>query len=210
MGFEWLVLLLPLLGHVLYGVPPDPEASGEPMVSLHNGDDFSTADQAPHPERLRNLRAVTGSGEVGLHAHGTKEGGVAIDISGVAERPCWVAVETPPVFIEIEAEHFHRYLQHEGLQQVIAQRSAAGQQAKPGREIYSKHVKIALNDADGKPCFLDRAIGLPIEIVPDLPGPVGIGERLSIRVLVDGKPAADLQVRASHRASGNSAARKIS
>jgi len=130
---------------------------------------------------------------------------VAIDTTGVLERPCWVAVETPPVFTEIEADHFHRYLQHEGLQQVIAHRLATGQQAQPGREIYSKHVEIALNDADAKLSFLDGNIGLPIEIVPTRPGPVGVGDQLSIRVLVNGKPAADLQVRASHRASENSA-----
>jgi hypothetical protein len=50
-----------LLAHVLYGIPGIwPAVVGRPAVTLHNGDAFSTADEAPRLERLRRSRVVTG------------------------------------------------------------------------------------------------------------------------------------------------------
>lgn len=121
-----LCLSHPVIGHVLYGLPPDPDQTDEPGVLLRNGGDFSAVDEAPHRERLRNVRAVTASGVTPLPYSGSKEIGVKIDVGLVNARPCWVVVETPKTFIEIEADHFNDYLAHEGLSQVLKTRAATG------------------------------------------------------------------------------------
>ena len=200
-----LCLFLPVIGHVLYGIPPDPDQTGEPDVVLRNGDDFSAADEAPHPERLRNARAVTASGVTPLPCSGTKETGVRIEVGSVSARPCWVVAETPKTFIEIEADHFNDYLAHEGLSQILETRAATGQQHNSGREIYSKYCKTALNGPGGALAFLDTPVGLPIEIVPVTSGPVRAGDALTVRVLVDQCPAPDVQLMASRQADSPSA-----
>ena len=203
MSLEWLVLACaPILGHVLYGIPPDRDESRDSRVTLHNGDDFSVRDEAPYPERLRSIRAVSDDGAVvPLAAAGRRASGVTIDVGSVRNRPCWVVVETPKTFIELEPEKFRAYLQQEGLNEVIRQRTSAGRLDAVGREIYSKYAKIALSAAGGELQLPRRPVGLPIEIVPLLEGVLTIESSLPVRVLVGGRPAASIQVRVSHRAA---------
>lgn len=200
----WLCLFFPVIGHVLYGIPPDPGQTHESWVRLRNGDDFSAADEPPHPERLQNIRAVTAAGTTPLPCSGSRETDVRVESDLVCARPCWVVVETAKTFIEIEADHFNDYLAHEGLTQVSEMRAAAGQSQRSGREIYSKYCKTALNGHGGTLAFLDAPVGLPIEIVPVNGGPVRTGESLAVRVLVDKSPAPGVQIRASHQPATHS------
>jgi hypothetical protein len=202
MDLHWLQLfLLPIVAHVLYGIPPDPEGSGESHVTLHNGDDFSTKDEAPHPERLSSVRAVTAAGAQSLQAQGTKATGVRVDTTALKGQQGWVVVETPPTLIELAPAKFESYLEHEGLNHVLQFRSANGEAELPGRELYSKHTKTALSAGGGAVRFLSCGLGLPIEFVPNHDGPLGQGSKLEVVVLVDGVAAADLQVRVSYRES---------
>jgi len=187
-----------LLAHVMYGVPSRAALAGA-RVSLHNGDDFSLADQGPRPERLR-VRALTAEGGVPLIAQGTPDAGVHVELDGIA-APAWLVVETRPAFIELAPEKFHRYLTHEGLNHVAEARAASGTGALPGREVYSKFVKTAVSAGDGAVHFLAAAAGLPIEIVPVGSTPLRLGDVLEARVLVDGLPAAEVQVRVHRRGS---------
>jgi hypothetical protein len=203
----WLSSGVVVLGHVLYGLPSRP-GRAPARVSLHNGDDFSPADQSPRPDRLQAVRAVTAAGSRDLEVHGTPETGVSVDATGVA-APAWIVVETRPTVIELAPDTFHRYLTHEGLGQVVEARVAAGAEALPGREVYSKFAKTAVSDPTGTVPFLASAVGLPIEIVPLTTAPLMLGDVLHVRVLVDGRPAAGLQVRAHQRASEDQAPREV-
>lgn len=198
MDLEWLVLCLPVLAHVLYGIPPDAEEDGEGLVTLHNGDGFSPADAAPRPERMLAVRAVSHAGVTPLAVSGNQETGVTVDVSAVRERPCWIVVETARTFIELDAAKFHWYLEHEGLDEPIRRRTLSGRQAEPGREIYSKYVKVALNGDAGDLRLRRETVDLPIEIVP-LCAELRAGMRLPVRVLVAGEPAGGMQLRVSHR-----------
>lgn len=202
MDLHWLQLcLLPIVAHVLYGIPPDPEGSGESHVTLHNGDGFSSGDEAPHPERLSSVRAVTPSGTLSLQPLGTKATGVSINLAAVEGRPAWVVVETPTTFIELAPAKFHSYLEHEGLHNILEYRLANGEADQPGRELYSKYSKTALSSSRGSVRFLSGALGLPVEIVPISDGPLGQGSQLEVLLLVDGVAASDIQLRVSYRES---------
>lgn len=180
-----------VVGHVLYGLPV--RRDGRRLVSLHNGDDFQPSDAPPRPERLAGLRIVSADGAMAARAV-AHEGVVAVDVTQVT-APSWLVVETSPTFIELAPEAFARYLGHEGLTAVIAARDGAGA-ATPGREIYSKHVKVAVPDAGAFHAPPPLA-GLPVEIQPE--GPVETGGPLALSVVVDGRPGADLQVRVHHK-----------
>ncbi len=202
MDLEWLFFaFLPVIGHVLYGLPPDPDDPHDKRITLHNGDGFAALDEAPNPSRLLGLRAVSGDGVTPLAAEGSRESGVTVDVSAVDSRPCWVVVETPKTFIELGADRFHGYLQHEGLSEVIASRTSAGRENDPGRETYSKYGKIALNGVDGGLRLRTEPVGLATEIVPLLDGDLSPESMLPVRVLIGGQPGANLQLRVSQRAS---------
>ena len=136
-----------------------------------------------------------------LAAQGSRETGVTVDVSAARSRPCWLVAETPRTFIELEAAKFHGHLEHEGLTEAIRTRMPAGLEHEPGREIYSKYVKIALNHADGRLRLGTDAVGLPIEIVPLLDADLSVGAALPVRVLIGGRPGAGLQLRVSYRES---------
>jgi hypothetical protein len=185
--------------HVLYGLPV---AAGEPgkwHVKVQNGDDFTPADEAPAPQRLAQVRAISQTGVSALEVCGDRETGVDIDASQVEQFPAWVVAQTAPLAIELAPEKFLSYLKHEGLSEVILKREETGQSVKPGRELYSKYIKIALPGEHGAALLPGEAVGFPVEIVPLTSGPLQVGGTMRVRVLFRGSAAAGLQVRVSNR-----------
>lgn len=87
---------------------------------------------------------------------------------------------------------------------MIAWRSQHGEEKKPGRERYSKFAKSLL--LSGTPDDSYRlALGFPIEIIPESnPYSLHAGGELPVRVLVQGKPAADIQLEAAWAENGKS------
>jgi hypothetical protein len=196
MDFSWFDLLwvAPILGHVLYGVPSRSRCAGECHVSLHNGDDFTAGDEAPHPERLASVRGVNAHGSQSLSVLGSRTEGVRVDARVMPDRPAYVIVETSPTWIELPPAKFESYLAHEGLDWVIEERRRMAETDRAGREIYSKHIKVALAGNDGCLSLLGGALGLPIEFVP-----VSSPPNMRARLLANSQPLADSQVRVSFR-----------
>jgi uncharacterized GH25 family protein len=94
---------------------------------------------------------------------------------------------------------FETYLRYEGLEWVIADHSKAGKSVTNIRELYARFAKSLVNvgnEATGQ----DRAVGLTLEIIAE-ENPYGLapGATLPIRVLYDGKPAANLLVKSFNR-----------
>ena len=196
MDFPWLELFLaaPILGHVLYGIPTASAQSGKLRVSLHNGDDFSSRDEAPHPDRLESVRCVTEDKVISLTATGSKADGVEVEVPPFLGGPSVLVVETPPTRIDLEASKFENYLKHEGLDEVIIERHRRGESQQAGHEIYSKHIKVILPDRDAQ--LLSKPVGLPIELVP-----ISSLPHLRVQLLVAGQPRANAQIRVSYRLS---------
>jgi hypothetical protein len=200
--WPWLLAFAPAIGHVLYGIPTG-SGDGRMRVSLHNGDDFAPTDEPPRPDRLRNVRAIGQAGSVELTASGDRETGVFIDAPHDAAM---VVAESVPNFIELSPEKFDAYLRHEGLFTIIDVRAAATG-SKPGREIYSKHIKVALTPREHGSLVL-VPVGLPIEFVADLASALR-SRTLDATVLVNGAAAAGQQARVTHRARDGQVSRDV-
>lgn len=106
-----------------------------------------------------------------------------------------LAYRSNGVAIELEAAKFEAYLAEEGLESVIAERKRRGESARTGRELYARCAKslvVVAGAEDARPADLvgwDRALGLPLEIVPLAdPTTLAADAPLAVRVLHDGKP----------------------
>ncbi|THD69129.1 DUF4198 domain-containing protein [Robertkochia marina] len=113
-----------------------------------------------------------------------------------------VGVSTLPRTIELSAEDFKDYLEHEGLNQVIASREQQGISDRSAKERYSKHVK-ALYQVGVERSGVSDPLGYPIEFLP-IDNPYDIPESgvLRFRLLRKGKPLAGQTVHYSYLNEG--------
>jgi hypothetical protein len=196
MRFLLHLLALPLLAHDLYLMPQRYRLeAGRPVtIAFHNGDDFPVPDRPPKLENVLDGAVVAAHGRSPL-ANLRVDGKVLLAEATLTQAGSAYAISrTRPNLIELQPLAFEEYLRHEGLTGVIAWRSQHQEAAKPGRERYSKYVKSLLST--GQPSdFYREPVGFPIEIVPTQnPAAVRPGARLPVRVLLRGRPAADLQI----------------
>lgn len=109
-------------------------------------------------------------------------------------------VSTLPRMIELSADDFNEYLNHEELMDVIADRKKKGITNVSAREKYAKHVKALLQVSDKKTDHFNTVLGYPIEFVPNNnPYVLSKGDKLSFRLLKEGKPLANQMVHYSCR-----------
>lgn len=89
-------------------------------------------------------------------------------------------------YIELTADQFNQYIEHEGLSQIKKLREQMGIQNQQGREIYSRYVK-ALIHVDGQHMgWKIRPLGLKVEIVPKT-HPCA-GGTVPVQFLFEGQP----------------------
>jgi hypothetical protein len=99
-----------------------------------------------------------------------------------------------PRELRMEGKAFNAYLRAEGVLDVLAGREKAGELEQPSRERYSKHVKALLQVGDSR-SDVSKPLGYPAEIVPlGNPYALGVGAELELLCLVDGVPAAGVNL----------------
>ena len=98
-------------------------------------------------------------------------------------------VSTLPRIIELSAEDFNDYLEHEELTDLIAERENKGISNSSAREKYSKHIKAILQVSDKRTNHFETVLGYPIEFIPlNNPYELSVGDQISFKLLSDGKP----------------------
>ncbi|MFQ5730961.1 MAG: DUF4198 domain-containing protein [Planctomycetaceae bacterium] len=113
----------------------------------------------------------------------------------------WIALDRDVRHITLNAEKFARYLRHENLHAVLKARKAAGEEAMPGRERYSRYIKCLIHAGGKRDDTWKRVLKQRLEIVPLAdPSAVRPGGKLKVRILFEGKPLAKAPVFALHKA----------
>ncbi len=94
--------------------------------------------------------------------------------------------------IELTAEEFKEYLEHEGLDRVVNERNSKGVSDRPVVEKYSKHVKAILQVADLKTEDYGTELKYPIEFIPlQNPYDMKAGDIIDFQLLYQGEPLAN-------------------
>ncbi len=108
-------------------------------------------------------------------------------------------VSTAPRVIELSAEDFNEYLQHDGVLDVLEKRREEETLDLSAAERYSKHVKAVFQVGDERSGAYDAEFSYPVEIIPqENPYELSMGDELEVLVLLRGVPLANQLVYASH------------
>jgi len=112
-------------------------------------------------------------------------------------------ISTLPRTIELDAEAFLAYLEHEELTGIIAARQKQDIADQPAREEYAKHVKAIFQVGDRHSDHYGMVLGYPIEFIPlSNPYDLKAGQPISFQLLSGGRPLAGQTVHYSVRSSG--------
>ena len=188
-----------------------PENS-EVRVRVLNGT-FDKSENSIARNRLRDASVVTPSRRVQLD---TAEWTVTGDTSTFhvhtrGPGTYVIGASMNPTVLELSADDFNLYLREDGIPDVLAERQRTGELEKPAKERYHKHVKAMIQVGSTPSQHYATAMGYPAEIIPvENPYSLSKGGTLSVRTLVDGKPAGNQYVLYGARTPDNKAIEQLS
>lgn len=110
-----------------------------------------------------------------------------------------VGVSTKAKNIALPAKEFNSYLEHDGVLDMLEQRTKDGLLEQDAVERYEKHVKAIYQVGDIKTKDWGTVLGYPLEFVPHAnPYEKYSGEKLEVQLLADGKPLSQQLVYADY------------
>jgi uncharacterized GH25 family protein len=199
----FLTLVVPVVAHDMFLVVPDHDLAPNSAieVSLYNGT-IDKSENTIDRDRMTSVTVVDGAGQA-THPgddQWSEQGNVTIlSFDAGAPGTHVVGVSTKSRIIELSAEDFNEYLEHDGVLDVLGARRKDGSIDADARELYSKHVKTILQVGDRATESWSQRLGYPIEIVPSAnPVELCAGDELAFSVLTDAGPATDQLFYASY------------
>tara|TARA_R110001592_G_C13101294_1_gene744215 strand:- start:646 stop:1470 length:825 start_codon:yes stop_codon:yes gene_type:complete len=198
-----LISLVVLSSHSLFiklksfYLKPDTEA----LIYLYNG----TFDES-HSTLARNRMidvSLVNPGDKIIHPDASawyeKDKQTILSIKTGKEGTGIFGVSTLPRINEYTPEVFVENMKHEGLLEVLAARKKAGEDSKNVTKKYSNHVKAIYQVGDKLSEDYKTVLGYPIELVPMTnPYFLNVGDQLSMKLLINGKPMPNIMVYASY------------
>ena len=178
----------------------------ELMLHLRMGDRLQTEEERPlQKDRVvrfdlfgneavrRDLLALGAEGQMPA-ARTRLESGAAL-----------IVMDRRPQMVTMDADTFNDYLNEEGFDAVAAQRTRLGQTDAPAREVYTRFLKVLIQERDPAAntanTLYKRRVGKRLEILLENdPSQVRSDGRLSVKVLFEDKPLTGAKVFACRRA----------
>ena len=200
--FLFLLLLL-FCSHDLflkmeqYFLPPNHEAS----MSLYNGT-FEKSENIITRDRMLDASLIFSGKRVAIDSSQWVD-----QDSTITQLPfktgaagTYVAgVSTKPRNIELSAEKFNNYLEHDGVLDMLAQRTKDSVLDQDAVESYEKHVKAIYQVGNLKTNDWRTPMGYPIEFVPQAnPYEKYTGDQLQVQLLLAGEPLSNQLVYADY------------
>lgn len=184
----------PLAAHEFWVTPSLWRAEHGARVSIlaNVGDRFPNGSSFTAPERIDRARLVGPGIDQTIAAPYRRDGdSLAADVilPSLAGTYAGVFIVKPRVG-EKTGPIFEEHLKHQGLDDVAAERARRNETQQTVRERYSRYGKTLVQvGAGGDDSVVTRPLGLKIELVP-LSNPMRLrpGDRLRVRLLLDGQP----------------------
>ncbi len=97
--------------------------------------------------------------------------------------------------LDLTADEFKEYLEHEGLDRMVRERQGKGLAGQDVTEKYSKHVKAILQVGDETTEDYYGELGYPIEFIPlQNPYDLSVGEMIEFKLIYKDEPLANAVV----------------
>lgn len=159
-------------------------------IQLFNGT-FEQSDNVIDRNRMLDASLVGNGQRMPIDTNQwSDQGGMTLLDFQTGEAGTWVmGVSTRARNIEMDAEAFNRYLEHDGVLDMIAQREANNTLDSSAVEKYSKHVKTIFQVGEELTADWQTKLGYPIEFIP-LANPYEMhpGHDLSVKLLWQDQP----------------------
>ena len=203
-GLVFLVLSILLLSsHDLYlkletyFLEPHQKAS----LSLYNGT-FESSENIITRDRMLDASIVSHGQSVSIDSSDWQDLDSTITYLDftVGEPGTYVAgVSTKARNIELSAEKFNSYLEHDGVLDMLELRKQNKTVDQDAIESYQKHVKAIYQVGDSKTEDWKTILNYPIEFVPqENPYDKYSGDSLKVKLILEGKPLSQQLIYADH------------
>lgn len=199
-----LVVSILLCSHDLYVkmetyfLQPDQEAS----LSLYNGT-FEKSENVIDRDRMLDASVVSHGEREFIHPEDWKDRShntvTQLPFNTGEAGTYVVGVSTKARNIELTADKFNDYLRHDGVLDMLEQRTKDGSLEQDAIESYQKHVKAIYQVGEERTDDWSAVLGYPIEFVPQAnPYEKYSGEQLEVQLLLDGEPLPNQLVYANY------------
>ncbi len=170
------------------------EPNQETTLSLYNGT-FEESENVITRDRILDATILVNDNKLSIdESQWTDKDSTITEFSFTPlEQGTYVSgISTRARNIELTAEKFNDYLNHDGVLDMLEQRKADNTLTEDAVESYEKHVKAIYQVGDQKTQDWKTALGYPIEFVPqENPYDKFTGDKLDVQLLLDGKPLAN-------------------
>jgi len=170
-------------------------------VRLFVGDHFVSEAERPYrAKKTVDFRLIFRNGETNLKT-AAKDG--KRPVATIAPKQFGshlVVMERDWSHIEMEAAKFNKYLEHEGLSNVLELRRKAGEDKATGRERYRRYLKALVQVGDEFDETYKRKVGHRLEILPHANPCASIkGDRMTVSIFFEGNPLCGARISAYNR-----------
>ena len=189
----WLLSIMVLCSHDLYikmetyFLQPNQEVT----LSLYNGT-FEKSENIITRDRMIDASVVSQGQRIPINADQWKDKDSTItqlNFNTGEAGTYLVGVSTKARNIELTAEKFNSYLKHDGVLDMLEQRTNDSLLNQDAVESYEKHIKAIYQVGNNKTSDWSTILGYPIEFLPQSnPYEKYSGEKLEVQLLLDGKP----------------------
>lgn len=165
-------------------------------VKLLVGEHFKGKDWEKKNERTQEVLHFFGTEKQDLTAEALKSEANDLMVTFAQPGTHLIAMRSKNSFIELEAKEFNEYLKEDGIENILQLREQKGELGKKSREFYQRNVKTLVQVSGKTDETYGKETGMPLEIIPlQNPYRLKTGEKLSVKVLFEGKPLANHAVR---------------
>ena len=177
------------------------QANQKATLSLYNGT-FETSENIITRDRMLDASVIAQGKRVAIKPDQWKDQDSTITqlTFNTGEAGTYVVgVSTKAKNIALPAKEFNSYLEHDGVLDMLEQRTKDGLLDQDAVERYEKHIKAIYQVGDIKTKDWSTVLGYPLEFVPQAnPYEKYSGEKLEVQLLADGKPLSNQLVYADY------------